>query len=96
MQKGVVQIKNKKMKKDFEDEKLLKYCNLEYRIYEPDNTSADENLYYVAITYSPAYFMQNLANMSTSVGPLLGRPVSGECKEARNSFVGSSGKISMV
>jgi hypothetical protein len=68
------------------NEKLLKYCKI----------SRTTNLlppYHVEVNYSPAYLMQSLANMTTGVGPLLGHDVKGKYREAKASFVASSGKV---
>ena len=72
---------------EFRNEKLLKFCNL---------SIVDSLLltpYYVKITYSPAYLMQMLANMATSVGPMLGHNMTGKYEWAKTSFALSSGKI---
>lgn len=68
-----------------EDEKLLKFCNM-YIVYS-------WFIYHVEINYCPAYLLQTLANMTTGVGPLLGRDVAGVYADAKTSFVASSGKV---
>lgn len=50
---------------------------------------------FLIIVIFPAYLMQVLANMTTSVGPILGRDVSGKYAWAKSSFVMSSGKLIM-
>lgn len=67
------------------NEKLLKFCN----IY----TTKWGLLYYAEINYCPAYLLQTLANMTTGVGPLLGRDVAGKYATAKTAFVASSGKV---
>ena len=68
-----------------EEEKLLKYCNI-YIV-------KDWFVYHVEINYCPAYLLQTLANMTTGVGPLLGRDVAGVYADAKTAFVASSGKV---
>lgn len=71
----------------FENEKLLRFCNLEVV------GGGFLNPYHVEVTYCPAYLMQMLANMSTSVGPKLGHDTKGKYADAKGSFVASSGKV---
>lgn len=69
------------------NEKLLKFCSLSIvggELMTP---------YHVEVNYSPAYLMQILANMTTGVGPTLGRDVKGKYASAKASFVASSGKL---
>ena len=66
------------------NEKLLKFCSLSIQ---------SGLLHHVEIHYCPAYLMQTLANMVTSVGPLLGRDVAGRFADAKTAFVASSGKV---
>lgn len=68
-----------------EEEKLLKFCNM-YIVYS-------YLIYHVEINYCPAYLLQTLANMTTGVGPLLGRDVAGVYADAKTAFVASSGKV---
>ena len=68
-----------------EQEKLLKFCNM-YIV-------KDWFIYHVEINYCPAYLLQTLANMTTGVGPLLGRDVAGVYADAKTAFVASSGKV---
>ena len=68
-----------------EEEKLLKFCN----VYVVGSGIS----YHVEINYCPAYFMQTLSNITTGVGPLLGRDVKGKYNTALVSFVASSGKV---
>ena len=68
-----------------EEEKLLKFCNM-YIV-------KDWFVYHVEINYCPAYLLQTLANMTTDVGPLLGRDVAGVYADAKTAFVASSGKV---
>ena len=68
-----------------EAEKLLRFCNL----YVVGGGIS----YHVEINYCPAYFMQTLSNITTGVGPLLGRDVKGKYNTALVSFVASSGKV---
>ena len=69
------------------NEKLLKFCSVKIvtggRVWK----------YRVEVNYCPAYFMQMLANMTTGVGPLLGRDLTGKYNDAKLSFVASSGKV---
>ncbi len=71
--------------KTLKTEKLYKFCDLEV-VY-------DSLFFFVAVNYCPAYFLQILANMTTSVGPTLGRDVKGKYATAKASFVASSGKV---
>ena len=73
-----------------ENEKLLKFCKL--RIVGGGFLT----LHHVEVNYSPAYLMQTLANMTTGVGPLLGRDVKGKYTWAKASFVASSGVLPMI
>ena len=73
--------------RDLETEKLLRFCNL-YIVGGGFMTR-----YHVEVNYSPAYLMQTLANMTTGVGPLLGRDVKGKYADAKSSFILSSGVI---
>lgn len=66
-------------------EKLLKYCNLK--------VVGGGISYHVAVNYCPAYLMQMLANMTTKIGPTLGRDTTGVYASAKASFAFSSGKI---
>ena len=66
------------------NEKLLRFCSLSIQ---------SGLLHHVEIHYCPAYLMQTLANMVTSVGPLLGRDVAGRFADAKTAFVASSGKV---
>ena len=68
-----------------ENEKLRKFCDM-YIVYS-------WFIYHVEINYCPAYFLQTLANMTTGVGPLLGRDVAGVYADAKTAFVASSGKV---
>ena len=71
----------------FENEKLLKYCNLSIvggPLFIP---------YCVEANYSPAYLMQMLANLATGEGPELGRSLTGKYAAAKTSFILSSGRI---
>ncbi len=68
-----------------ENEKLLRFCNM-YIVYSLF-------VYHVEINYCPAYLLQTLANMTTGVGPLLGRDVAGKYASAKTAFVASSGKV---
>ena len=67
------------------EEKMLRFCKL--------SIVKTAFIYHVEVNYCPAYFMQTLANMTTSVGPLLGRDVKGKYATAKASFVASSGVI---
>lgn len=67
------------------EEKLLKFCNM-YIV-------KDWFIYHVEINYCPAYLLQTLANMTTGVGPTLGRDVAGVYADAKTAFVASSGKV---
>ena len=69
---------------DLTNEKLLRFCSLSIQ---------SGFLHHVEIHYCPAYLMQTLANMVTSVGPLLGRDVAGRFADAKTAFVASSGKV---
>lgn len=68
-----------------ENEKLRKFCNM----YIVKNLF----IYHVEINYCPAYLLQTLANMTTGVGPTLGRDVAGVYADAKTAFVASSGKV---
>lgn len=77
----------RELTKTLQNEKLLKFCKLSIvggGFLTP---------YHVEVNYCPAYLMQTLANMTTEVGPKLGRDVKGKYASAKTSFVGSSGKI---
>jgi hypothetical protein len=39
------------------------------------------------VTYSPAYLMQNLANMASGVGPTTGYDTRGKYQTAKNAFI---------
>lgn len=67
------------------NEKLRKFCDM-YIVYS-------YLIYHVEINYCPAYLLQTLANMTTGVGPLLGRDVAGVYADAKTAFVASSGKV---
>ena len=41
----------------------------------------------VDVTYSPAYLMQNLANMASTTGPLTGYDVKGKYASAKSAFI---------
>lgn len=73
---------------DLEKEKLLKFCRLSI-------VDKKARPYYVEVNYCPAYVMQMLANMTTGVGPLLGRDTAGRYYKAKASFVLSSGKLTI-
>jgi hypothetical protein len=75
-----------KLTKELENEKLLKFCKL--KIVGSEFLTS----YHVEVNYCPAYLMQSLSNMTTSVGPTLGRDVKGKYRSAKASFVASSGK----
>ncbi|WP_455714713.1 cellulose binding domain-containing protein [Anaerosporobacter sp.] len=64
--------------------KLLRFCN----VYVTGSA-----VKYVEVNYSPAYLMQNLANMASGTGPLTGYDTSGVYASAKASFVASSGFI---
>lgn len=66
------------------NEKLLQFCDV-YIVKEGTK-------YYVEVNYSPAFFMQMLANMTTGVGDLLGYSLGTKYNDAKLSFVASSGK----
>lgn len=68
-----------------ENEKLRRFCDL----YIVNSWF----VYHVEINYCPAYLLQTLANMTTGVGPLLGRDVAGVYADAKTAFVASSGKL---
>lgn len=68
-----------------ENEKLRRFCDM-YIVYS-------WFVYHVEINYCPAYLLQTLANMTTGVGPLLGRDVAGVYADAKTAFVASSGKL---
>lgn len=72
------------VKKLLEEVKLLRFCN----VYVIGGL-----VKYVEVNYSPAYLMQNLANMASSTGPLTGYDTSGIYATAKASFVASSGFI---
>lgn len=73
------------LKTTLEGEKLLRFCN----VYIVDTLVG----YHVEINYCPAYFMQMLSNMTTEVGPIAGRALSGKYNSAKISFALSSGKL---
>ena len=68
-----------------ESEKLAKFCSLK--------VTGSLAWWHVEVTYCPAYFMQIIANMTTGVGPVLGRDVKGKYATAKTSFVASSGVV---
>ena len=70
-----------KQKQELEKYKLLKFCKISV-----GRNAFDPKDYTVQINICPAYFMQSLANMTTGVGPMLGRDVKGKYRE-RNNFV---------
>lgn len=72
---------------ELKNEKLYKYCRL---------SIVGSWVYHVEVFYCPAYFMQVLANMTTKVGPKLGRDVKGKYATAKTNFVLASGKIPAV
>ena len=84
---GNAQKELKRLSNTLEEEKLLKFCKLNI---------VGNLIYRVEVNYSPAYLMQILANMTTSVGPRLGRDVKGKYVAAKRSFVFSSGKLIVV
>lgn len=74
---------------------ILEYNLTKYKLNKFCNTSIQKDWmgrYYVEVNYCPAYLMQNLANMTTGDGPLLGYDVKGKYAEAKRCFVLSSGK----
>lgn len=73
------------LSESLENEKLRKFCDM-YIVYS-------FLIYHVEINYCPAYLLQTLANMTTGVGPLLGRDVAGVYADAKTAFVASSGKV---
>lgn len=72
---------------DLKAQNLLQFCTV--KIVEGGTVWK----YRVEVNYSPAYFMQMLANMTTGVGPLLGHDLTGKYNDAKLSFVASSGKV---
>ncbi len=68
-----------------EEERLAKFCTLK--------VVGSLAWWHVEVNYCPAYFMQIIANMATSTGPLLGRDVKGKYATAKTSFVASSGVV---
>ena len=68
-----------------ESERLARFCTLK--------VVGSLAWWHVEVNYSPAYFMQIIANMATSTGPLLGRDVKGKYATAKTSFVASSGVV---
>lgn len=76
------------LKTELQNEKLLKYCNV-YIV-----GGGFLNPYHVEINYSPAYLMQDLANLTTGkCAHLLGHDVKGKYATAKASFIASSGKV---
>lgn len=67
-----------------ENVKLLRFC----KVYVTGGI-----IKYVEVNYSPAYLMQNLANMASGTGPLTGYDTNGVYATAKASFVASSGFI---
>ena len=68
-----------------ESEKLARFCTL--------TVTGSLAWWHVEVNYCPAYFMQIIANMTTGVGPALGRDVKGKYATAKTSFVASSGFV---
>ena len=68
-----------------ESEKLARFCTL--------TVTGSLAWWHVEVNYCPAYFMQIIANMTTGVGPVLGRDVKGKYATAKTSFVASSGFV---
>ncbi len=69
------------------NEKLYKYCRL---------SIVGSWIYHVEVFYCPAYLLQVLANMTTGVGPMLGRDTAGKYATAKTYFVAASGKVPLV
>ena len=72
------------IKEKLKKENLLQFCEI-YLMKQGTK-------YYVEVNYSPAFFMQMLANMTTGVGDLLGYSLGTKYNDAKLSFVASSGK----
>ena len=72
------------IKEKLKKENLLQFCEI-YLMKQGTK-------YYVEVNYSPAFFMQMLANMTTGVGDLLGYSLGTKYNDAKLSFIASSGK----
>ena len=72
------------IKEKLKKENLLQFCEI-YLMKQGTK-------YYVEVNYSPAFFMQMLANMTTGVGDLLGYTLGTKYNDAKLSFIASSGK----
>lgn len=67
-----------------DDAKLLRFCKLNIK---------GDSIKHVEVNYSPAYLMQNLANMASGKGPMTGYDTKGAYASAKASFIASSGFI---
>lgn len=62
-----------------DEAKLSRFCQLSI-------VSGTFGIKHVRVTYSPAYLMQNLANMASGVGPLTGYDTAGKYATAKSAF----------
>ncbi len=62
-----------------DEAKLSRFCQLSI-------VSGTFGIKHVRVTYSPAYLMQNLANMASGVGPLTGYDTAGKYATAKTAF----------
>lgn len=62
-----------------DEAKLSRFCELSI-------VSGTFGIKHVRVTYSPAYLMQNLANMASGVGPLTGYDTAGKYASAKTAF----------
>lgn len=65
----------------------------EVKLLRFTNVSIEKTgVYYVEVNYCPAYLMQNIANMASHTGPNTGYDTKGKYREAKVSFIASSGR----